>query len=246
MSAVERSLVFVGDVHLGPDDPWLPRFLAFLDRLADSASRVVLMGDLFELWIGRPELEQPHQAAVAGHLRALRERGLVVRYLEGNRDYHIGPGYAGRALDEATDRPIVEEFGGRRLVAVHGDLANAKDRQYRAWRRLSRSRGLWLLFNALPRGPRLRLAHALERRMRGTNPAFRRAFPEQAVRDYAARLLTPQDDALVLGHFHVELDLAPQNGGARGRVLVLPDWKSSRRHLRVDAAGEIAFVDSVS
>ena len=202
------------------------------------------MGDLFNLWIGRPELEQAHHAAVVRKLAELRERGLTVRYIEGNRDYRIGPCYAGRAFDEATDRGIVERFGGRRIVAIHGDLANRADRRYRRWRRVSRSGPAWVLFNLLPRGRRLRLAESLERRLRSTNPEFKAAFPEAQVRDYAGTLLAPDDDALVLGHFHLEKDLAPTADGPAARILVLPDWKSSRRHLRVSPAGEIAFVDS--
>jgi len=234
------DLIFIGDVHLDRGDPFLERFLEFLERVSRTSRRIVLMGDLFNLWIGRAELEQPHQTAVVTKLEELRERGVFVRYLEGNRDYRIGPCYAGRALDDASGSAVLECHGGKRLVAIHGDLANPADRQYRAWRRLSRTRLAWSIFHLLPRGRRLRFAEGLERRLRTSNPDFKRSFPEAVVRAYAARLLGPRDDALVLGHFHVEQDLASPSG----RVLVLPDWKSTRRHLRVGPEGEIGFVDS--
>ena len=73
----------------------------------------------------------------------------------------------------------------------------------------------------------------MERRLRSSNLEFKGQFPETAVRDYAATLLGENDDALVLGHFHLELDLAPPPH----RVLVLPEWKGSRRHLRVTPDG---------
>ncbi|MCH8156104.1 MAG: hypothetical protein IH786_12805 [Proteobacteria bacterium] len=44
--------------------------------------------------------------------------------------------------------------------------------------------------------------------MRSTNPEFKGEFPEDVVRAYATSILGPQDDALVLGHFHVERELA--------------------------------------
>ena len=238
------DLAFIGDVHLDRGDPQLRAFLDFLDRLARTSRRIVLMGDLFQLWLGRRDLEQPHQTAVLEKFRELRARGVAVRYLEGNRDYRIGACYAGSAFDNSTEQRIVECIGGRRLVAIHGDLANRQDRRYRTWRRFSRSAAVWLLFNALPRNWRLQLANRLERRLRSSNQEFKREFPEALVREYARSLLGPEDDALVLGHFHVEKDLAPESGGTQGRILVLPEWKSSRRHLRVDAAGRIAFVDS--
>jgi UDP-2,3-diacylglucosamine hydrolase len=238
------DLVFIGDVHLDRDDPDLDAFLEFLDRLGRSARRVVLMGDLFNLWIGRPDMEQPHHRAVLERLRVLRSLGVVVRYVEGNRDYRIGPSYANGALDDAGDAGFEESHGGKRLFAIHGDLANAQDRQYRTWRRLSRSRPFWGLFNLLPARTRNRLADDLEQRMRATNLAHKQRFPEEQVRAYAAPWLAAGHDAVVLGHFHVEKDLTAEPPSAPGRILVLPEWKGSRRHLRVDAAGGIRFVDS--
>ena len=204
------------------------------------------MGDLFNLCIGRREMEQPHQTAVLKKLAELRAGGVVVRYLEGNRDYRIASCYEGRVLDDSTENRILERFGGLRLLAVHGDLANPHDRKYRSWRRFSRSNIVWLVFNLLPRARRLQFARRLETRLRCTNPEFKREFPEAVVRAYATSVLGPKDDALVLGHFHIEKDLASAGARSRARILVLPEWKSSRRHLRVDSAGDIAFVDSES
>jgi len=237
------DLVFIGDVHLDRDDPCLVAFLEFLERVGRTSARIVLMGDLFNLWIGGPETEQAHHVAVMDKLVALRRRGVTVRYLEGNRDYRIGRYYAGRVFDDATDRGIVENFGGRRIVDLHGDLANRAARRYRTWRRISRSAPAWMLFNLLPRSRRLRVAENLERRLRRSNPDFKADFPEAQVRDYASALLGPGDDALVLGHFHLERDLPPLSEGPAGRILVLPEWKPTRRHLRVSRTGEIGFVD---
>ncbi len=240
------DLVFVGDVHLDRDDPALGDFVGFLDGLAGTASRIVFAGDLFQLWLGARELEMPHQHTVLLALRRLRKRGVVIRYLEGNRDFHLGPEYAGDALDDSSDRGIVEIRGGRSLFAIHGDLANRQDRQYRAWRKIARSRAAWTIFRALPPGRRLKTATWLEERMRGSNPEFKRAFPEEAVRSYAADFLSRGHDAVVLGHFHVERDLVAFPPSPAGRIFVLPEWKGSRRHLRVGEDGRMRFVESGS
>lgn len=240
----ERDLVFVGDVHLEPDDPALPAFLRFLERIGREADRVVLMGDLFTVWVGDRALEQPHQSAVIDRLAALRGAGVRVSYLEGNRDYRIGGRYVGLAFDEATDRGIVELAGPRSLFAIHGDLANPADRLYRMWRGVSRSRVAWAALSALPHHVRRRLVDVAERRLRGANLGFKGAFPEAVVRAYAAPLLADGHDAVVLGHFHVERDLAVGAGGRTGRILVLPEWRDSRRHLRARPLGEVEFVDS--
>ena len=238
------DLVFVGDTHLDRDDPHLEAFVSFLDWIGRTCCRVVFVGDLFNLWIGRRELEGPHHTIVVKRLERLRRQGLVVRYIEGNRDYRIGSCYTGSAFDEATSQGIVECFGGRRVWATHGDLANPGDLNYRTWRRLSRSAPAWALFHLLPRARRLRLAAALERRLRSSNLEFKRVFPAAVVCAYASKFLRSDGDTVVLGHFHVERDLELGGPGCRGRLLVLPEWKTSRRHLRVGADGAIGFVDS--
>jgi UDP-2,3-diacylglucosamine hydrolase len=232
-----KDLVFVGDVHLEEEGPDLDDFLRFLERLGDTASRIVLAGDLFNVWIGARDLQRPHQTRVIAKLEEMRRQGLVVRYLEGNRDYRVGGAYVGSALDDAPADGLVERFGGRSIFAIHGDLANPADRQYRTWRRFSRSAAVWGAFRALPAGTRQRLVDRLEAGMRASNARFKAAFPEEVVRRYAARFLARGHDAVVLGHFHVERAID-------GRVFVLPEWKESRRHLRVSPQGNMAFVPS--
>ncbi len=244
MSGPGGDLVFVGDVHLDEGDPDVDAFCRFVEAIAPSTSRLVLAGDLFEVWIGRPEMERSHHRAVTATLAGLRRRGVSVAYLQGNRDYRVAALHLGTALDASPETGLVERHAGRSLFAVHGDLVNEDDRRYRAWRRVSRSRAAWALFNALPAGARLRLADALRQRLSRTNLAYRRRFPEDAVRRFAAERFREGHDAVVLGHFHVEKDLAAEPPSPPGRILVLPEWKGSRRHLRVGADGEIGFVDS--
>jgi UDP-2,3-diacylglucosamine hydrolase len=199
------EIAFVGDVHLDADDPELDAFCRFLERLGQRVSRIVLLGDLFNLWIGDRRLEQPP--------------------------------YAGLAFDDVATAGLVERQGAQTLFAIHGDLTNPHDRRYRAWRRISRTPAAWLVLAALPPRRRLRLAERLEARMRRTNTAFKRELPEPELSAYARRWLDRGHDAVVLGHFHVERDIALE----RGRLVVLPDWKAGRRWLHVDAAGRLAF-----
>ena len=235
------DLVFVGDVHLDRDDAHLEAFLSFLDDLRPTVGRVVFMGDLFNVWIGRRELEQPHQRAVVERLASMRRDGIVIRYIEGNRDYRIEDAYVGQALDDSTAGGIEESIGGRRLYAIHGDLANPRDRQYRTWRWVSRSPLAWMILRGIPRRRRMRFVEGLEERLRRANLDFKQEFPETDVRAYAEGFLGQGYDAVVLGHFHVEKDLAATPPSSPGRILVLPEWKEGRRYLRVTARGKIGF-----
>jgi hypothetical protein len=95
----------------------------------------------------------------------------------------------------------------------------------------------------VPRRKRLELAESLEARMRSSNPAFKADFPEPAIRSYAAAWLAGGHDAVVLGHFHVEREIDEAGPGRRGKVYVLPEWKGSRRCLRVGRDGTVGFRD---
>ncbi len=239
MSGGRDELACIGDVHLDCGDVDLPPFLAFLETLAARAGHLVFLGDLFNLWIGARGLERPHQAAVLDRLARARERGVVLTYVEGNRDYRVASGKAADVFHRIATEALEVEWAGRRLHVAHGDLVNVADRQYRAWRRISRSRTFWALVAILPARTRLRLAEGLERRMRTTNLRMKRSFPEERVRAYGAAALGTGCDAVVLGHFHEEHRLDAEE--PPGSIFVLPDWKSSRRYLRVGPDGTIAF-----
>ena len=105
--------------------------------------------------------------------------------------------------------------------------------QYRLWRRVSRSGIVFGLFGLLPRSRRFALAEGVERRMRGTNLAMKRDLPSSALRAFAAPWNERGMDAVVLGHFHDEVELPG--------VFVVPLWKERRRHLRVSADGAMRF-----
>jgi len=241
---VSGNLVYIGDVHLDRGQPEVDEFLAFLESLVLTTSRIVLMGDLFNIWLGRREMEQEHHHAVIRTFRELRQRGVVVRYVEGNRDYRIGPLYTGDALDDCSNQGLVDHFGGHSIFAIHGDLVNRADRQYRYWRAFSRSGLIWGVFNLVPEKSRLKLAEALAQRMGGTNLAYKGEFPEAAIREYSQQCMAAGHDIVVLGHFHVERLLQLTVEGDERRIFVLPEWKGSRRHLQISPDGQARMVSS--
>ena len=235
------DLVFVGDVHLDREDPELEPFCRMLETVARDAGTLVLVGDLFNLWIGGNGPEPDHIRQVLDCLRAIRKNGVAVCYLEGNRDYFIRMHYEGDVFDTVAENGFREVVAGLKVFAIHGDLANPNDRQYRNWRRFSRSKPVRAVLRMLPGRWRTGLAERLENRMRRSNLAYKRSFPEEEVREYAAARFREGDDLVVLGHFHLEKDLR-ETGPGRGRILVLPEWKGSRRCLRVKADGQVEFM----
>jgi len=191
---------------------------------AQGCRRLILLGDIFHVWVGYPRFETAEIAAVVPELRALRAGGLRIEYIEGNRDFYLGGGAYADAFD-AVQHETRFVAGGRRVVAVHGDGLNDRDRQYLFWRWLSKSAAIRLLVRHLPRPLAHRLVHGTEKKLAQTNFKHRRAIPEAAIRRYAERRLGEGHDELVLGHFHEPRTWEVSGGTVR----LLEAWFSSRR-----------------
>lgn len=237
------DMVVIADTHMIRDDDELDRFVAFLRSLAGNTALLYMLGDIFNIWLGSRRLEMPHMVPVLDALRALAREGVGVRYVEGNRDYHIGEGYLNDPFEAVV--PVGEEriFGGKRFWLTHGDLVNTKDRQYRLWRRVSKSRLVWSLTKAIPARTGVAIANHLESTLRGTNVRNKSYFPTAACQEYGGALIAQGYDRILLGHIHIEKVMPIEAGGRSGKLIVLPDWRSSHRYLRYGADGSERFVD---
>jgi UDP-2,3-diacylglucosamine hydrolase len=234
------DLVLVADVHLGRDDPDLDAFCTFVEERARDTAVLVLLGDVFSLWLGREKFTQTHHRRVLDACAALRAQGVRVVFVEGNREYGARA-WEGRAFDEVAEDLVAEPWGGRRWYLAHGDLLNREDRRNRAFRRLVRSSPVLALFALLPRRLGLRSAARLERFLRTRNLRHKTSIPRSRFERYGGWLADRGFDAGVIGHLHVEMSLEV-GGPKRPRfVYVLPDWRTARRYLRVPRAGAPRF-----
>ena len=218
-------VALIADAHLGgPGGPAEP-LVAQLEALpGQGCDRLILMGDIFQAWIGDPRFETTDVAAVVDALRTLRRGGLRVDYVEGNRDFFLKDSPYADAFD-AVVLEVPFEAGGVRYLAVHGDGLNDRDWKYRFWRDLSKSRPVEFLVRHTPRRLAHRMVHSTERRLSQTNFKHKVRLPEEAIRRYAERRLAEGHDVLLLGHFH-----EPQVWEVRGgEVRLLDAWFRSRR-----------------
>jgi UDP-2,3-diacylglucosamine hydrolase len=221
----DRRVALLADAHLhGPGGEAAPLLAQLRELPARGATRAVLLGDLFQAWVGFPQFAPPGLEAFLEVVGELRRAGVAVDYVEGNRDFFL----AGSPYAAAFDRLGAEtafEVGGLRCLAVHGDGLDEGDVQYRLWRRATKSPPVRLAMRRLPAGFARRLVDSTERKLAQTNFKHRVRIPEAAIRRYAARRLAEGHDVLVLGHFHEERRWEVDGG----RVWLLPAWFHSRR-----------------
>jgi UDP-2,3-diacylglucosamine hydrolase len=217
-----RGVDIVSDLHLSPATPHTTAALVRYLHSTD-ADAVLVLGDLFEAWIGDDVLDDPdgpeHHllrqfAACAAHR--------TVAMLVGNRDFLLGPRAASLAGWQVLDEVCVLDAFGRRTVLVHGDAQCLADVDYQRFRRQARDPAWQQQFLAWPLAHRREIARGLrdssEHRKRTLGMA---SYPDLD-RD-AMRTLLHQAGAttLVHGHTHRPGDGLLGDGMVRH---VLTDW----------------------
>ncbi len=228
------SVAVVADAHIdgpgGEPGPLIWQLRALRDA---GCERLVLLGDLFQTWIGQRRYETDAIARLTAVLAELKAGGMRIDYVEGNRDFFIGLGPYAELFDSVVDELMVE-VGGRRILLVHGDGLNRDDRLYRFWRWFSHCPPVRLAMFHLPRRLARRLVAGFERGLAKTNFKHKTEIPEAPILEFARRRLAEGHDALILGHYH-----EPRHWRLpEGDVWLLDAWFSSRR---VEWLGEAPF-----
>lgn len=154
--AAWKAIDFISDLHLSEA---LPRTAdAWAAHLRHTpADCVVMLGDLFELWVGDELVERPFEAhcvAVMAEAASHRELGFMV----GNRDFLAGPRLWREAGLRALPDPTVLDAWGQRVLLSHGDALCLDDKPYQAFRAEVRSEAWRSGFLAKPMAERLHIA----------------------------------------------------------------------------------------
>jgi UDP-2,3-diacylglucosamine hydrolase len=218
-------VAIVADAHLGGPGGEAQPLVEQLRRLPDEgAARLVLLGDLFQAWVGFHQYETPGIRQFLDAIAFVRQRGVRVDYVEGNRDFFLAEGPYRECFDSVGSECSFEA-GGVRYLAVHGDGLNDRDRQYLAWRWLSKSGPVRLVMRGVPRRVVGRFVDAAEQRLSRTNFKHKSEVPEVAIRRYGTRRLAEGHDVLLLGHFHEPRSFKVPGGEIR----LLDAWFRSRR-----------------
>lgn len=197
------STAIIADAHLGGPGGDGTRFVEQLAELPGRGCRhLLLLGDIFHVWVGSRKFETPEIRRVMPALEALKSAGLRLDYIEGNRDFFLADSPYAQVFDSVATEIVLDLGAGRRCLAVHGDGLNDLDRQYLFWRWLSKSAPVRFFVGALPGALARYLIHTTEKKLARTNFKHRKRIPEESIVRWGTRRLSEGYDTLFLGHFH--------------------------------------------
>lgn len=241
---IEPGTLVIGDLHLdvggtAPEpESSVHGFLGWLAEAA-AAPRLIVLGDLFDAWIGPAQGRLPEARRVLEGFRAATSRGLRLDVLHGNRDFLLGPDFEAATGARVWPRGLVGEpvdAPDRRILFVHGDELCTLDHAYQRLRRVVRSRPVQALAPRLPTSVALGLARRLRRAsvqaVAAKPSAEKSQQPEAAVR----LALEEAAPTLVCGHAHRWRDEALPGGP---RWVVLDAWGGARDVLRIGPGGRL-------
>lgn len=213
--------IFLADAHLcKPSDPNYQAILAFLEEQCGKTDTLVLLGDIFEFWIGKASVVEAY-VPVIDALERMHQQGTKLVYVEGNHDFHLGPVFTDRLACQVLPEGGSIELDGKKVFLAHGDLANPADKSYRRLRAFLRSGLIRTLLRLAPNSLTMAIATRSSYNSRKSAGERRSRWPAgKILRPYAEVILAEGYQALVTGHyhqpFHEKLD--------DGEHIALGDW----------------------
>lgn len=196
--------LFLADAHLiNPEDDNYRRLLALLQREEGQIRTLYLLGDIFEFWVGYEHVVFTPYVPILEALRRLHESGTRIVWVEGNHDFHLGPFILGTLQAEIFSESAAITLDGQQIFLCHGDLIDAKDKSYRLYRSLLRSRFIGKLVDLFVSPDRLwRFSRFLSARSKAKRRNRPPRDPRQMIIDHAQKRFAEGHQVVITGHFH--------------------------------------------
>ena len=239
--AIPPGQIFViGDSHIGLGEGSEKPVVAWLDRLAALKPRALyLNGDLFHYLIAHPKFKTASVEKVMAKFREVRDRGIAIHYVEGNRDFFLKGSFV---EDVVTDIAIEYSVSAalNRYLIIHGDMINDRDWKYRFWRRASKNPVSRLGVELIPKKIARRFVDSVERKLAASNFKHKSRLPIEMMEAYGHTRARDGFTHIVFGHFHEKVVMPV---GTSMTVTVLPPWYETGEAMVIDPkTGAFEFV----
>lgn len=228
-------VVFASDFHLKSLESSTTRTAHhFLDEVGGSSDAVMLLGDVFDFWIGPASERSPVARSTLDLCAGLARKGVRLFFIPGNRDFLFD-----RATARANGITVLPDVAmiltqGRRILCLHGDQLCSLDRSYHIATRILRSGPVLALSRVLPVFLMRRLAEGYRDHSRRITRHKSRKSMDLCF-EAVGELLATGCDGMVCGHVHQARRYASLAPSRRMELLVLSAW--GRRGAYVNLEG---------
>lgn len=215
--------IFIADAHLtDPNDASYRHLVDFLTAQCGQIRHLILLGDIFEFWVGYRHCVFSAYLPLLQVLQQLQASGTQIVMVEGNHDFHMGPFFS-----ETLKSTIFPDGGTLKLDELnvylcHGDTVAATP-NYLRLRRFFRSSFAKMLIRLLPADTTWGISEILgnaSRKRRASQPKRQHTLPEAGIKQHASQRFKEGCEAFLCGHFHQayhqQLDQHP--------VIVVGNW----------------------
>lgn len=235
------AAVFISDLHLHPDDASIQkRFTHFIEWAKGRVKVVYILGDFFNAWPGDDGINQ-WSRAIALQLAGLRQQGVEVYYMHGNRDFLLGRSFADLAGWTVLSEPHLIQLGKETVLLAHGDSFCTNDKGHQRFRRLTRNSLFRQLFLALPLRFRLGLVNRV--RQISMNNTTKSASTMDVVPESAIKaMIKHKVKTLIHGHTHKPGLTAYETRQGTLKRYVLSDWDDKPQIMCYDETKGISFI----
>ena len=232
------ATLLIADLHLDPARPQITEL--FENYLAGDevrhADALYILGDLVEAWIGDDDdAELPRR--IANATRAVRNAGVPVYFMVGNRDFLLGEVFATRAGMTLLDDGVVHDIHGRPTLLMHGDVLCTDDVAYQAVRRQVRTPEWQAQILSMPLEARRAFAAKARQDSKAHTGSTMESIMDVNADAVAESMRRAGVTRLIHGHTHRPAVHAFELGGQAAERIVLGDWYEHGSVLRVDEDG---------
>lgn len=233
------QIFIIGDSHIGLAPGSEAPIISWLDRLMMLKPKALyLNGDLFHYLIADSKFYTPAVGAVFATFKQVRDEGVEIHYVEGNRDFFIRGSFAEDSVTDVANEYAVTA-GEKKYLVVHGDMINDRDYPYRFWRFASKNPISRLALKLIPQRTARKFVDSVEKRLAKTNFKHKSQLPLEQMERYAEKRHDEGFTHIVFGHFHEKLVMP--TGGAT--VTILPPWYETAEAMVIDPKnGEFSFL----
>lgn len=225
-------LYFISDLHLSNDDQDnLASFAVFINSIIENHSRLYILGDLFDVWIGDDDTSTPLIENLIPLFKKLKDKNVTTFFCHGNRDFLLGETFASLMSVNLLEEKTILYFQDKKILLMHGDQLCTDDHDYQQFRSMVRSTEWQQKFLSKPLAKRREMA--VNMRIESTKNNKNKSLDiMDANKDSVSSLMQDESiDILIHGHTHRPAFHAIKSGPQGKTRVVLGDWDKNEKVL---------------